>query len=289
MHRHVAVHAAVRAAVRVAALGSLALAANARAEFSKTIMITGYWPPTNDMIRPFSQNAIQNPGGWKGGNWEGRGYNIVSYFPEFPGGVGTNPKGEGDFRVDYQHASDDFWRITGQIKPVAIITFSRGSFGKSWEVESRHRKLALEDWTPDYEAPFQPTLDLPIASELDGTIRNSSLPMQKIKDSVNAAGLGFSSFIDTSNNFGGTFVSEFTGYHGTWYQNLHSNPSDPAWCVSAGHIHVGTSTPLAGAMTATEISLRELIGYVDSVVPSPGTMTVLGIAGLASLRRRRDS
>lgn len=269
------------------ALATLAAAANARAEFTKTIMITGYWPPTNEMIRPFSQNLTQNPDGWKGGNWEGRGYNIVSYFPEFPGGVGTNPEGDGDFRVDYQHASDDFWRITGQIKPVAIITFSRGNGNRSWEIESRHRKLALEAWTPDYEAPFQPTPDLPIASEPDGMIRHSSLPMQKIKDSVNAAALGFNATIDTSDNFGGTFVSEFTGYHGTWYQNLHSNPADPAWCVAAGHIHVGTITPLAGAKTATEISLRELIGYVDSVVPAPSTLPLLGLSALLTSRRRR--
>ena len=111
--------------------------------------------------------------------------------------------------------------------------------------------------------------------------------MQKIKDSVNAAALGFSATIDTSDNFGGTFVSEFTGYHGTWYQNLHSNPADPAWCVAAGHIHVGTITPLAGAKTATEISLRELIGYVDSVVPAPSTLPLLGLSALLTSRRRR--
>src|SRR5262245_41383211 len=49
------------------------------------IMITGYWPPTNEMIREFSNNPTQNPGGWIGGNWEGRGYNVYAYFPEFPG------------------------------------------------------------------------------------------------------------------------------------------------------------------------------------------------------------
>lgn len=280
MRRHAVFHAAALAAITL-------VAPRTHAAYTNTIMITGYWPPTNEMIRPFSQNLTQNPSGWKGGNWEGRGYNIVSYFPEFPGGTGANPEGEGDFRVDYQHASNDFWRITSEIKPVAIITFSRGSGGRNWEIESRHRKLALDAWAPDYEAPFQPTPDLPIASEPDGTIRTSTLPMQKIKDAVNAAGLGFNSTIDTSSNFGGTFVSEFTGYHSTWYQNLHSSPADPAWTVAAGHIHVGISTPLAGAMTATEITLRELIGYVDSVVPSPGTLPVLCLTAIAALRRHR--
>ena len=35
------------------------------------IMITGYWPPTNEMIRPFSQNIAQNPGGWQGATGKG--------------------------------------------------------------------------------------------------------------------------------------------------------------------------------------------------------------------------
>jgi len=62
------------------------------------IMITGYWPPTNEMLRQFSNNPAQNPNGWVGGDWEGRGYNIYAFFPEFPQGLG---KGEGDFEVDY--------------------------------------------------------------------------------------------------------------------------------------------------------------------------------------------
>ena len=64
------------------------------------IMLTGYWPPSNEMLRKFSTDPNQNPGGWQGENWEGRGYNIYAYFPEFPGGTGSNPKGEGDLEVD---------------------------------------------------------------------------------------------------------------------------------------------------------------------------------------------
>lgn len=256
---------------------------------TNNILVTGYWPPTNEMLRPFSQNPAQNPGGWQGGNWEGRGYNIMSYFPEFPGGTGQNPEGVGDFRVDYQHASDDFWRITAELQPIAIITFSRGGTraGGEWEIESRHRALALDAWTDDYEAPFRPTPDLPFASEPTGTIRHSSLPMDHIRDAVNAAGLGFGARIDTSNTFGGTFVSEFTGYHSTWYANLHSSPSDPAWCVAGGHIHVGTATPLAGSRLATQITLRELIAYVDTQVPGPGTAGTFAAFFTLACRRRR--
>jgi hypothetical protein len=262
----------------------------ARADHTQNILITGYWPPTNGMIRPFSQNPAQNPGGWQGSNWEGRGYNIFSYFPEFPG-ITQPPYGEGtgDFRVDYQHASEDFWRITGQLHPVAIITFSRGDNNASWEVESRHRKLPLNQWSADYEAPLQPTPDLPIANEPDFNIRFSSLPMTQIRDAVNAANLGFSSFIDTSANFGGTFVSEFTGYHSSWYANLHSSPSDPFYCAAGGHIHVGGFTSVSGASAATLITLRTLTTYLDAVVPSPGAAAALAIGlGVMGCRRRRN-
>ena len=47
------------------------------------ILITGYWPPTNEMIRDFSQNLELNPSGWVGNDWENRGYDVVSFFPEF--------------------------------------------------------------------------------------------------------------------------------------------------------------------------------------------------------------
>ncbi|MFA6043544.1 MAG: hypothetical protein WC718_01045 [Phycisphaerales bacterium] len=271
----------------VAAL--LAASGAAHADFTRNILITGYWPPTNEMIRPFSQNLAQNPGGWQGQDWEGRGYNIYSYFPEFPGGVDVNPRGTGDFQVDYQAASADFWRITGQLKPCAIITFSRGDPGSSWELESRARKLPLNQWSPDYLAPTRPTTNLPIASEPDNTIRFSSLPMADIRTAVRAAAPGLNAFIDTSNNFGGTFVSEFTSYHGAWYQNLHSSANDPAQCFAGGHIHVGIDTPLATAQIATFATLRTLEGYLDSVIPVPspaGAAVVVGGVALATRRRR---
>jgi hypothetical protein len=257
------------------------------AAFTRNILITGYWPPTNEMLRPWSTNPVQNPGGWQGLDWEGRGYNIYSYFPEFPGGVEVNPRGTGDFQVDYQAASADFWRITSELNPLAIITFSRGSAGSSWELESRARKLPLNQWTQDYLAPFQPTADLPIASEPDGTIRFSSLPMTQIRNAVAAANLGVNAFIDTSNSFGGTFVSEFTSYHSAWYANLHASPADPFQAFAGGHIHVGINTPLAAASQATRITLRELTTYLDSVIPAPGGLTLAALAFLPFARRRR--
>jgi len=270
---------AVAVAVAVVFVGA---ASPALAGFSNNILITGYWPPTNNMVRQFSTSATQNPGGWKGGNWEGRGYNLYSFFPEFPNGLG---QGVGDFEVDYQDTSADWARITEMVKPVAILTFSRGSAGRNWEIEYAQRNL--QTWVNDYTAPFQPTPSPPDGSVPAGFVRHSSLPMQNIKDAVNAAGLGFNASIDMT-GFGGGFLSEFMAYHGTWYKDTHDSMSAEFRTVAAGHIHVGIATPLAGATAATEITLRELIKHVDTLVPSPGTAGVLGAAGVVMLGRRRS-
>src|SRR5262245_15339390 len=84
-----------------ACLGILAatvLGGPAHAAFTKNILLTGYWPPSNEMVRPFSNNPVLNPGGWIGGNWEQRGYNIYSYFPTFANPTCTScGQGMGDF------------------------------------------------------------------------------------------------------------------------------------------------------------------------------------------------
>ena len=269
----------------LAALAAMTATAPARAGHTNNIMITGYWPNTNEMVRHFSTNPAQNPGGWQGENWRGLGYDIYSFFPEFPGQTGPNwGKGEGDFEVDYQDTSADWVRITNDVKPVAIMTFSRGDAGLSWEVESRNRNRTV--WTADYVAPFFPNPSPPDASWPADAYRNSSLPMNNIVNAVNASGLGVPAFIDTSPNAGGTFLSEFIGYHGLWYQSQHASPSDPFRNVAAGHIHVGIDVPASTGRLLTEISLVELIEHVNTIVPAPGTGAVL-LLGLAGVGRRR--
>ena len=266
-------------------LAVLVLATPAQAAFTNNILITGYWPPTNEMVRRFSTNPVQNPNGWIGGNWEGRGYNVYSFFPEFPGGTTINPKGNGDLEVDYQDTSLDWWRIANDIKPLAIITFSRGSAGSNWEVEYRGKNRAV--WANDYLAPLQPTPAPPDASVPAETIRFSTLPMTQIRDAVANANLGINSFIDfNSSTLGGGFLSEFIGYHGMWYQSIHASPDDPFQTFAAGHIHVGISTPLPAAMTATDLSLRELITHLNTVVPEPASPAVALSFALACMRRR---
>lgn len=270
----------LRQGISLATFGALC-AATAFAAHTNNILITGYWPPTNEMVRQFSTSSTQNPDGWVGGNWEGRGYDIYSYFPEFPNGIG---KGEGDLEVDYQDTSVDWARITDEVKPVAIITFSRGGLDRSWEIEAKQRNL--ETWVDDYEAPFQPTPSPPDSSVPAGTIRESTLPMREIRDAVNA-GTTLNARIDR-NGFGGGFLSEFIAYHGVWYQSLHSDPDDEAWSVAAGHIHVGSQVSIAQGRLATEISLRELIKYVDTIVPEPSSgLMILSLLMAGAIRRLR--
>lgn len=229
-----------------------------------SIMLTGYWPPTNEMIRRFSPDAVQNPLGWIGENWERRGYNIFAFFPEFPSGLG---KGEGDFEVDYQDTSDDFWLIVDQIKPRAIITFGRAYPDLGWEVEWRHRNLEEPQWYLDYEAPKWPTPAPPDGSVDAGFIRYAALPMQAIADAVNASPIDVEAFVDDMEDSGG-FLCEFIGYHASWYHDLHCDFSNPDPCIASGHIHVGSEIVLLDAVEAVKITVRTLIQYLDAPLVS---------------------
>jgi hypothetical protein len=231
------------------------------------IMVAGYWPPTNDMIRHLSDNPAQNPT-WEGGNWEGRGYDIYAFFPEFPSGpaAGCNwGKGVGDFEVDYQDTSSDWWAIVEQIDPVAILTFSRGSAGIKWEIEYVQRNLTT--WFPDYETPTQPNPAPPDASVEAGFTRCSSLPIQSVIDAVLAVEPGMEVFLDV-NGFGGGFLSEFMAYHGVWSRGIHAYSDDVNQVLGAGHIHVGWDSGPSGDCEMDLVPLRNALdstlhAYID--------------------------
>jgi hypothetical protein len=242
-----------------------------------TIMLTGYWPPSNEAVRHFSSNPAQNPAGWMGSNWEGRGYDVYSYFPEFsPPNCTSCGAGTGDLMVDYQDTSADFWALANALEPIAIITFSRTNASLSWEVEMNQHNHST--WTGDYIAPTQPTRSPPDASVPANFVRLSKLPVQDIVNAVLAAGLGLNAFICFAGHAGG-FVSEFVAYHGVWYQALHDSPTDPAWCIAAGHIHVGSGVSWPVARTAAEVTLRTVIAHVDSVRAATVCQTDLGFQG----------
>ena len=230
------------------------------------IVVTGFWPPTNEMIRHFSQDTNLNPAGWQGEDWQDSGYDIIAFFPEFEepdcNSCGT---GYGNFEVDYQDTSNDFWTIIDEINPTAIITFSRGYIDYSWELEFNYYNRT--NWYNDYVTPFLPTPNPPDVEAPAGFLRNSNLPMQEIVDDINYSGLGLNSYIDI-NGDPGSFVSEFMGYHGVWYRDLYEFDDSP--CYLAGHVHVGGLIDWDTAREATEITISAVIESLDEYSYVPG-------------------
>lgn len=188
-----------------------------------------------------------------GENWEGRGYNIYSYFP-------TPSTYDGDFEVDYQDTSEDFWYYTNKIRPVAIISFGAG--GGPWEIEYNARNL--NTWFNDSDPPYQPTPFPPDNSKPVNYVRHSTLPVQTIENAVNTQ-TSVNAWVDWNGN-PGAYLCEYMAYHGMWYQDIHSNPSDNYRCFTAGFIHVGLGVSLPDAIEATNVALRETINYLDSVI-----------------------
>lgn len=232
-----------------------------------TVLITGYWPPTNEAIRRFSQNPAKNPGGWQGSNWGGSGYDVVSFFPEFNNPNCTNcGVGSGDLRVDYQDTTADFARITEALKPIAIITLSRGFPGTSWEVESN--QFNRRNWIDDFIPPRQPDVAPPDSTIRRNSVRVTALPAQDIVDAVAAASVGVQPFICYSGN-GGGYLSEYIAYLGVWYQARNNDPLGPDWCVTAGHIHVGGDVTWPQASNAVDVTLGTVLDYVDRVLSCP--------------------
>ncbi len=225
----------------------------------KNILLTGSWPPTNEMLRQFSTNPKQNPNGWKGCNWENRGYDVYAFFPEFPGGTESDPKGTGDLEVDYQDISKDFWRITNNIHPIAILSYGRG--GNAWQLE--YNAANLSKWRKDYSEPNQPTPVPPDDSVPAKYLRHSSLPVNAIADAINNAEIGIEAYVDFEGT-AGAFLCEFMAYHDAWYQQLHSDESAPYRCLVAGFTHVAGNIDVNDAKKACEIALRTTINYLDS-------------------------
>ena len=235
---------------------------NSRRE-NPIILVTGYWPPTNEMIRHFSQNINLNPNGWEGENWENRGYDIVSFFPEFdPPDCLNCGIGYGDLEVDYQDTTEDYWPIVNNVKPLGIITFSRGFNNMSWELEMNTYNRT--NWGPDYLLPFLPTPNPPDGDNPINYHRETALPIEQIRDAINELDNGLDAYIDYEGH-AGAFLSEFMGFHGIWYKDLHQY-DDIEPCFSAGHIHVGSQVPIELARQGTEESIRVLINYLNQFI-----------------------
>lgn len=245
-----------------------------------TILLTGYWPPTNEMLRRFSTNPLQNRAGWIGEDWEQLGFDVYAHFPEFPPGWGPaegrgvhgssspRPWGVGDFEVDYRRTWNDFERLVRLYQPAAIVTFSRGKRGSLWYPEPACRRWRLPgeagppgvgEYISDRREPGFP-IGLPICDQPPGTVHHSTLPMEAIVHAVTKATNGrvqaFVPPMDESFDYGGAYLSGFIGLLGTSHQ--HRTPA----CLAAGHVHVGIDTPVEDARLAAEATVRAVIADI---------------------------
>jgi hypothetical protein len=234
----------------------------------------GYWPPTNEMLRPWSTHAEQNPGGWIGQNWGGYGFDVYSFFPEFPpdgdptndsiGDDGAVGSPRFDLRVDYQATSEDFWRLVDTHQPVILITTSRGG-GIGWEIEAidgGHGQGNADgpafDWSSDQHGADQyPTEDTiepaswdAISTYRQGNTLPTQLPVQAIFDATSALGL---TNVEVDQGTSGNFLSGFLGLHGLYY-NVQAPHN-----VAAGHIHVGYGLPVDDAAALIEATLHAVL------------------------------
>jgi hypothetical protein len=252
----------------------------------KNVVLMGYWPPTNEMLRQWSTNELQNPDGWKGENWRGLGYDVYSFFPEFPpdgdptndaiGEDGAVGSPDFDLRVDYQATSADFWRIVETHRPSILITTSRGG-AIGWELEAIEGGHGLDnpgdpsrDWSSDRHGdehfPTQPTIDPrswdAISEFRQGVTVTATLPLDAIFDAASA--LGTTSVEIDEAGTSGNFLSGFLGLHGIYYHLLEDHN------LAAGHIHVGFGLPVATAEELIETTLEVvLFEHPASTAPCP--------------------
>lgn len=240
----------------------------------KNVVLMGYWPPTNEMLRPWSTNPAQNPDGWIGANWGGYGYDVYSFFPEFPpdgdpsndqiGDEGAVGSPDYDLRVDYQATSADFWRIVDTYQPVIMVTTSRG--GKiGWEVEAiegghgaNNPGDPSQDWASDkYGAdqfPTEATIEARSWTAISTYRKGNTLPSQLPLDAIVAATeqLGLTS-VQIDQGTSGNFLSGFLALHGLYYNQIAPHN------VAAGHIHVGIGLPVPDASALIEATLHEVL------------------------------
>jgi pyrrolidone-carboxylate peptidase len=224
---------------------------------TRNVILTGFWPPSNQMIADFSMDNRLNPAGWKGGNWRGLGYNVYAFFPEFPSGTQTNPKGNGDFEVDYQDTLLDFQRIVNKYKPIVIICYGMGQ--GPWEIEQN--AVVHTQWHDDYLPQTQPDTKW-LEKTLPDGYGHSTLPVDTIADAVNNANLGVYAWVDKQGDCG-DFLCDYMACLAMAYQKQHGDSSQLDYCAAAGFIHVGPSVTLEQAKQAQDVTLDTILRHIQ--------------------------
>ncbi|MEZ5595992.1 MAG: hypothetical protein R3E84_06295 [Pseudomonadales bacterium] len=256
----------------------------ADATCTNNVVLTGYWPATNEMLRPWSTNPAQNPDQWVGRNWHGMGYDVYAFFPEFPpdgnpmndafGSDGWAGAEGSDLQVDYQDTSRDFWRIVDELHPRVLITTSRGD-AIGWEIERVEGGHGGQgdpsaDWSSDRHgeeglptrSTVQPRTWAAISTWRGGQRLTSSLPLERIAQA--AAALELTS-VAIDDDTSGNYLSGFIALHGLYYHET------TATNLAAGHIHVGTHVAPPVARQLMEASLAAVLeAFPPAHVACPG-------------------
>ncbi|MBT8263256.1 MAG: hypothetical protein KJO05_10565 [Bacteroidia bacterium] len=269
--------------------------------YTNNIMLTGYWEPTNEMLRPFSKNRALNPTGWIGRNWDNSGFNVYAFFPEFDDDSDGKGVGIGDLTVDYQDTLNDFYRLVKQLNPCAIISFSRDREHHGWTVETAAKVYPYIQWAaenaimPDderLEPPYRPRhlrwdpiyppddsgpsgwRGAPIENILGlgtpNTIFNSTLPIDNINRMIDASRLYPARLFSNPQEFdriGNQFLSNFIACLVMKYQEDHLIGSEGFECGAAGHVHVGGMVTPEDGTIGTNITLKETIKVLRERLP----------------------
>jgi hypothetical protein len=223
----------------------------------RNVILTGFWPPSNQMLADFSTDKRLNPRGWQGKNWRGYGYDVYAFFPTFPGGTQVNPEGDGDFEVDYQDVLLDFQRIVGEYKPIAIVCYGMGQ--GPWEIEVN--AVVHSQWYNDYLPPTQPDTKW-LNKMLPDGYGHLTLPSNAIAEAVNNANIVVYAWVDKEGD-PGDFLCDYMACLAMAYQKEYNNPSWPDYCAAAGFIHVGPSVTRKQAKQAQEVTLDTILRHIQ--------------------------
>ncbi|MDH7507001.1 MAG: hypothetical protein QHH15_04345 [Candidatus Thermoplasmatota archaeon] len=221
----------------------------------RNIMLTGFWQPTSQMIARFSTDTFVNPEGWQGENWENLGYDIYAFVAkEYYDNHGT-------WEWKYKQIWEEFWNITNQVHPIAIIGFGQGAKENTWNIENK--AVNWVRWYPDEEG-LQPEPNPPDDTVKPGYIRFTSLPIYEIEKAVNKN----TSIKAEINHLGnpGFYFCGYLSYLQLWYKSQHSDPNDEFYCKAAGWIHVNKSIALNECIKATNMTIIKTVEKIKKNV-----------------------